>query len=83
MIHIKHGPVVDFSVCKGCKLCYDACPMDVFGWDKEKNLPLVLYPGECRLCGSCEMACPELAIYNDLPLHARIDLGIYPSEDIG
>lgn len=27
----------------GCKVCYEICPMDVFGWDEEKGLPVVLY----------------------------------------
>lgn len=78
MIPIKYGPVVDYALCSGCKLCYDACPMDVYGWNKEKKTPILLYPGECRLCGWCEMSCPNLAIHLELPLHARIDLGIHP-----
>ncbi len=41
---IGNGPKIDFRVCNGCGTCYDICPMDVFGWDEEKQMPFVAYP---------------------------------------
>jgi hypothetical protein len=54
--------------------------MDVFGWDKKINRPVVLYPGECALCCICEMNCSELAIDVRFPLHTLLDFGIDPED---
>ena len=78
MIKISYGPKIDYRFCNGCRKCYDNCPLDVFGWDEEKNQPTVEYPGECRFCCICELDCLEQAINVELPLHSKIDLGIYP-----
>lgn len=80
MIKVTYGPKIDYRWCNGCRACYDNCPMDVFGWDDEKGMPIVAYPYECRFCCICEMDCPELAINVEFPLHARIDLGIFPAK---
>lgn len=80
MIKITYGPIIDYSFCTSCTRCYEECPMDIFGWDEEKNIPLVLYPGECALCCVCEMECPELAIDVRFPLHTLMDFGIDPEQ---
>jgi NAD-dependent dihydropyrimidine dehydrogenase PreA subunit len=80
MLKINYGPSVDYRFCKGCGKCYNACPMDIFGWDEVQKQPTVAYPAECRLCCICELACPELAIDVRFPLHVRFDLGIYPAK---
>jgi len=53
---------VDYHHCKGCQRCYQICPMDVFVWDEEFNMPRVEYEEECWFCGICYMDCPKRAI---------------------
>jgi len=53
---------IDYHTCNGCGQCYRECPMDVIGWDEEKDMPLVAYPDECAYCGICEIECPKKAI---------------------
>lgn len=80
MLKITYGPKIDYRLCNGCRECYEACPPDIFGWDEEKQMPTVDYPGECSLCCICEIVCPEVAIDVRFPLHLRLDLGIYPEK---
>jgi adenylylsulfate reductase, subunit B len=77
---VNYGPTIDYRHCTGCGNCYNDCPMDVFGWDQETKMPTAEYPGECRFCLVCELGCPEIAIDVKLPLHSRIDFGIYPDK---
>ena len=77
--NVNYGPVIDEKRCTGCGECYDMCPMDIFGWDKEKNRPTVAYPGECEICCFCETVCPEVCIDVHLPLHQMLDFGIMPT----
>jgi NAD-dependent dihydropyrimidine dehydrogenase PreA subunit len=81
MIKINYGPAIDYEICDGCGKCYEYCPMDIFGWDKEKQVPIIDHPAECRVCCVCEIVCPQLAIDVRIPLHVRIDFGIYPKTD--
>jgi len=80
LLKVKYGPRIDYRFCDGCKICYDDCPMDVFGWDDEKRMPTVAYPYECHFCGICELGCPKIAIDVELPIHAKVDVGIYPEK---
>ncbi|NQV14651.1 ferredoxin family protein [bacterium] len=54
---------VNFEECKGCKLCVDACPVDVLHLAKSFNThgySPAEYDGEgCTGCGICYYACPE------------------------
>ncbi len=56
-----HTPILfDESVCNGCNICVEVCPMDILGPSPEKNKPpLVLYGDECRYCGACWIRCPH------------------------
>lgn len=69
---MPNGPIIDYNRCNGCKICYEECPTDVFGWDEEKKLPIVLYPNECNSCGACELDCMQLAITVVLPAWLRL-----------
>jgi len=59
---------VDYSKCIGCRRCYGLCPMDVYTWDEEMNVPRVTYSMECWFCGACMMECPQRAIDVRYPL---------------
>ncbi|MHB8867973.1 MAG: 4Fe-4S dicluster domain-containing protein [Thermoleophilia bacterium] len=50
---------IDYDKCTGEKLCYEICPMDVFGWDKKRNVPTLLHYDECQHCGDCQFDCPQ------------------------
>lgn len=80
MSDISYGPVIDYNICSGCGECYENCPMDVFTWDEAKKRPRVAYARECRVCCICEIVCPQVAVDVRIPLHVRIDFGIYPDK---
>jgi NAD-dependent dihydropyrimidine dehydrogenase PreA subunit len=50
----------DKNICNGCNVCVEICPGDVFAPNPEKGSPpLVTYPEECYLEGSCVTMCPH------------------------
>jgi NAD-dependent dihydropyrimidine dehydrogenase PreA subunit len=53
---------IDYRRCIGCKKCYDLCPLDVFTWDDEIEMPRFTYQEECWHCGVCWVECPKRAI---------------------
>ena len=58
---------VDKKCCKGCDICYSACPKKIFVPSKTRNqygtnMPEVKNPEECTYCGLCERMCPDGAI---------------------
>ena len=77
---ITYGPRVDYEHCTGCTRCYEMCPMDIFGWDKDKKQPTCDYPEECTLFCVCEIVCPEIAVDVRFPLHTIVDFGIPPKK---
>lgn len=48
--------------CRGCMLCVDICPVDVFEFNEEKHLAEVKRPDDCIGCLSCYYACPSQCI---------------------
>ncbi len=59
---------VDESVCKGCGLCANACPLKIIFLDTGRpNLTgyhpaRLMEPGRCTGCASCAAMCPDTAI---------------------
>lgn len=58
------------ELCKGCGLCIDLCPKDVFEVSPEVNQKgfNVIAPAredDCIKCRLCEKSCPDLAITID------------------
>ncbi|MGD9212183.1 MAG: ferredoxin family protein [Desulfobacteraceae bacterium] len=59
---------IDYTKCIACGNCYNICPLDVYTWDEEKQLPVPTYIMECWFCGACMMDCPNRAIDIQYPL---------------
>ncbi|MCI9224419.1 MULTISPECIES: 4Fe-4S dicluster domain-containing protein [unclassified Acutalibacter] len=59
---------VDESVCKGCGLCANACPLKIISLDtgrlnlKGYHPARLMEPGRCTGCASCAAMCPDTAI---------------------
>ena len=59
---------IDERLCKGCGLYTDYCPakvLSIFGRRNQKGYYVaeVSRPEECKYCLTCEINCPDLAIY--------------------
>jgi len=59
--------IVDPDLCKGCDICIEFCPRNVYGRSKEANkkgvyLPYIDNGEECTKCHLCELLCPDQAI---------------------
>ncbi|MCK4226236.1 4Fe-4S binding protein [candidate division WOR-3 bacterium] len=51
---------VNTKWCKGCGICVDVCPKDVF--ELKNNLVRVKSPEACIGCSICETRCPDFVI---------------------
>ncbi len=64
--------IIDKLYCKGCQLCIEVCPKNVYDLSTERNTKGYLVPAVARLedcvgCLTCEMTCPDLAITVNVP----------------
>ncbi|MCP4583830.1 MAG: ferredoxin family protein [candidate division Zixibacteria bacterium] len=55
------------NLCKGCDICIEFCPFDVFENSEKLNrkgyyVPVIARGDDCTDCRICELMCPELAI---------------------
>jgi 2-oxoglutarate ferredoxin oxidoreductase subunit delta len=50
------------SGCRGCTLCVDICPVEVFAFEEQSTLAKVASSGNCIGCLSCIYACPSQCI---------------------
>ena len=50
------------KACRGCEICVDICPLEVFTFDNEKQVAVVTKPDNCIACLSCNYGCPSGAI---------------------
>ena len=58
---------IDEDLCKGCSICIDFCPREVFENSDKINprgyyQPKIKAEEKCSGCKLCELLCPELAI---------------------
>jgi NAD-dependent dihydropyrimidine dehydrogenase PreA subunit len=53
---------IDLDTCNGCKMCVDACFVDVIKWDDKEGKPVAAYQEDCVWCLACEDACPVQCI---------------------
>lgn len=61
---------IDVSLCNGCRICVDYCPMDVLQFDAKNQKAYIKYIRDCQGCFLCERECPQEAIYC-LPVYER------------
>lgn len=47
------------SGCRGCTLCVEVCPVDVFEFDDIEKLAVVAHQDDCIGCLSCTFECPS------------------------
>jgi len=48
--------------CRGCTMCVDICPVDVFDYDEAQQLAQVARPQDCIGCLSCRYICPSQCV---------------------
>ncbi len=48
--------------CKGCGICVEMCPSDVFASEEGTGKAIVAAPERCSDCGLCELYCPDYAL---------------------
>lgn len=53
---------LDKKACRGCQLCVDICPVDVFTFDKNEFTASVNKEDNCIGCLSCYYVCPSTCI---------------------
>jgi 2-oxoglutarate ferredoxin oxidoreductase subunit delta len=58
---------INENLCKGCEICIEFCPLDLFSASQKLNkkgyyLPVIQDADKCTGCRLCELLCPELAI---------------------
>lgn len=53
---------IDLTLCVGCGMCENHCPMDVIRFDPAVGVPHITYPQDCMLCKLCALKCPAKAI---------------------
>ena len=66
----KRGSVqveINENLCKGCDICIEFCPTDVFEKSDKLNrngyyLPVISREEACNGCLLCELMCPEFGI---------------------
>ena len=72
------------QACRGCKICIDLCPTDVFAFDEGTKKATVKTVEDCIACSSCAYQCPSGAIthhdyhvvknfYRDLDFSRRVE----------
>ncbi len=60
---------VNEKACRGCQMCVDVCPLDVFAFDEQAFVAKVDKPENCFACLSCNYRCPSGAIgQSDYPV---------------
>ncbi|MFU8796971.1 MAG: 4Fe-4S binding protein, partial [Dehalococcoidia bacterium] len=69
---MPHVITIDQSLCRGCNLCLDLCPRNLFQ-DSAQIGPAglkvkeVVSPEKCTGCGLCELCCPGAISLDPLP----------------
>lgn len=61
---------IDEDLCKGCNICIEFCPVQVYEQSGKVNkkgvhVPIPLNEDKCTECGLCTLLCPDQAITLD------------------
>ena len=66
MAKAKGDIIIDIEKCKGCELCFEACPEGALELSKKVNSKGYLYAVKvedtCTGCVSCALVCPDGSI---------------------
>lgn len=66
-------PVVDNTVCNGCRKCVDFCRFNALAYIKDR---LIVFDEICHSCGGCVMLCPEKALTEQDKVIGKVQKGI-------
>ena len=66
-------PVVDNSMCNGCRKCVDFCRFNALAYIKDR---LIVFDEICHSCGGCVMLCPEKALTEQDKVIGKVQKGI-------
>lgn len=69
---IRH---IALTLCNGCEICIEICPMDVLRMDENTKKPFIKYLRDCQTCFLCTRRCPTGAIYVTTDRERRIPPG--------
>jgi len=53
---------IEEQYCRGCRICVDICPTEVFTFNEENAQAQVASQDDCIGCLSCSYLCPSGAI---------------------
>jgi NAD-dependent dihydropyrimidine dehydrogenase PreA subunit len=53
---------IEESLCTGCRVCIESCPMDCIRFNEETGKAYPAFPGDCQVCLLCQHDCPAGAI---------------------
>ncbi|NLV81543.1 MAG: 4Fe-4S binding protein [Synergistaceae bacterium] len=70
-------PVVDESICDGCRKCVDFCRFNALAYINNR---LKIYEDICHSCGGCVLVCPLMALTEKDKVIGKVSLG--NSEDV-
>jgi NAD-dependent dihydropyrimidine dehydrogenase PreA subunit len=57
------------QACRGCRMCVEVCPTQVFDYDESTKQPTVREAADCIACLSCAYLCPSGALHHtDYPV---------------
>jgi 2-oxoglutarate ferredoxin oxidoreductase subunit delta len=59
--------IIDEEYCKGCNICVELCPKDVFESSGKINTrgyytPIISRLEQCDGCKICDLVCPEMSV---------------------
>lgn len=66
-------PVVDNTICNGCRKCVDFCRFNALAYTKDR---LIVFDEICHSCGGCVMLCPEKALTEQDKVIGQVQKGI-------